>query len=512
MRSNRLISAVAIVGLTILSTNAPALEPPINLSRAVHPIDGPADAVDHSGIPQGANTCPADNVGTLTNGGTIVGSTIGSTDDFVAGCSSVSGGRDEIFEFQVDLPGEWSFDTCTVPACWDTTLEIREETGGGCPGDFVACDGDGCNVCVFESSVQTFLIPASTYYLIVDGWSTSTYGDFTVTATLVVPGCTSDAECDDGLFCNGQESCDVATGLCLPGTSPCLTFEGYAAPCNDFGDNCTEPNPCFTWMAGAHGDFWLPQASICPDTATWVFDDVQTSHHTTRVLDYYTTPIIARTTPPGASPPGTIFLVNQALFTVQAGTCNPDSTIAGSQCNGHAAVGVTDQPGYLRCSGTMPDLPNNAGDFSRCETDFFMAMRWAEPGAGMAIAGGPAELGGPAESDDFGVAVVWIEDCPPTGDYSPAAFGCPGCVTDFEAAVVCATPGGSCCLDDAEVEVALEDAAPELGGDVASAGGVIADGLNGLAGPMGDLLAGKGDLVSGAAVDDERGLADQSIE
>ena len=118
MRSNRLISAVAIVGLTILSTNAPALEPPINLSRAVHPIDGPADAVDHSGIPQGANTCPADNVGTLTNGGTIVGSTIGSTDDFVAGCSSVSGGRDKIFEFQIDLPGEWSFDTCTVAACW----------------------------------------------------------------------------------------------------------------------------------------------------------------------------------------------------------------------------------------------------------------------------------------------------------------------------------------------------------------------------------------------------------
>ncbi|MCH8148489.1 MAG: hypothetical protein IH987_10920 [Planctomycetes bacterium] len=145
MRSNRLISAVAIVGLTVLSTNAHALEPTVNRPRAVHPIGGSADGGDRSGPPTGSDACPAANVGVLKYfGGTIAGSTIGSMDDFVAGCGSSVGGQDVIFEFAVDLPGEWAFDTCTVPACWDTTLEIREETGGGCPGDFVACDGDGC--------------------------------------------------------------------------------------------------------------------------------------------------------------------------------------------------------------------------------------------------------------------------------------------------------------------------------------------------------------------------------
>jgi len=33
------------------------------------------------------------------------------------------------------------------------------------------------------------------------------------------PECTGDADCDDGLFCNGTETCDVAVGTCQPGTS-----------------------------------------------------------------------------------------------------------------------------------------------------------------------------------------------------------------------------------------------------------------------------------------------------
>ncbi len=32
----------------------------------------------------------------------------------------------------------------------------------------------------------------------------------------------SDAECDDGLFCNGHETCHAESGTCLPATDPCL--------------------------------------------------------------------------------------------------------------------------------------------------------------------------------------------------------------------------------------------------------------------------------------------------
>ena len=43
-------------------------------------------------------------------------------------------------------------------------------------------------------------------------------------------GCTSDPECDDGLFCNGAETCDIPSGNCQSGTAP---------NCND-GVSCTD--------------------------------------------------------------------------------------------------------------------------------------------------------------------------------------------------------------------------------------------------------------------------------
>ena len=42
-------------------------------------------------------------------------------------------------------------------------------------------------------------------------------------------GCVSNSDCDDGLFCNGAETCDVAGGTCLAGTPP---------TCSD-GNTCT---------------------------------------------------------------------------------------------------------------------------------------------------------------------------------------------------------------------------------------------------------------------------------
>lgn len=50
--------------------------------------------------------------------------------------------------------------------------------------------------------------------------------------------CTLDSECDDGLACNGVESCDA--GACLPGTPP--NCSGAGDECNSGG--CDEPGIC----------------------------------------------------------------------------------------------------------------------------------------------------------------------------------------------------------------------------------------------------------------------------
>jgi hypothetical protein len=112
--------------------------------------------------------------------------------------------------------------------------------------------------------LQAFNVAAS---VIKDGetgeffWGTEAAGVGTVTnLTIHVRTCDGDADCDDGLFCNGAETCDTSTGACVPGTAPdcddgnvctddscdpptgCVHVNN-TAPCDD-GDACTTNDTC----------------------------------------------------------------------------------------------------------------------------------------------------------------------------------------------------------------------------------------------------------------------------
>ena len=52
-----------------------------------------------------------------------------------------------------------------------------------------------------------------------------------VTLDTIDPGCAEPAECDDGLFCNGEERCLRLT--CYPGLDPCP-----CALCDEDADEC----------------------------------------------------------------------------------------------------------------------------------------------------------------------------------------------------------------------------------------------------------------------------------
>jgi len=52
--------------------------------------------------------------------------------------------------------------------------------------------------------------------------------------------CTGDADCDDGLYCNGAETCNLGTNQCEPGT-PVVCSDGVACTddsCNEGTDSC----------------------------------------------------------------------------------------------------------------------------------------------------------------------------------------------------------------------------------------------------------------------------------
>jgi hypothetical protein len=55
----------------------------------------------------------------------------------------------------------------------------------------------------------------------------------------VPTGCEVNGDCDDGLFCNGQETCDVGSGICQPGTQPCP--ETACNHCQESTDSCFDP-------------------------------------------------------------------------------------------------------------------------------------------------------------------------------------------------------------------------------------------------------------------------------
>jgi hypothetical protein len=57
-------------------------------------------------------------------------------------------------------------------------------------------------------------------------------GELSVNTLGAGGGCESDAECDDGVFCNGPETCS-ASGVCTPGKDPCPGED-----CDEAGDVC----------------------------------------------------------------------------------------------------------------------------------------------------------------------------------------------------------------------------------------------------------------------------------
>ncbi len=207
----------------------------------------PAPSGQHSetGARSPANNCGAPHAGGVlpAAGGTLAGDTWNAGDNFNGGlypadCGYSYGpsGNDEIWEFTVEGDGRWTFDTCTIPAMYDTSLGITKDVGIGCPGVGVVCNGDDPCGSYGESAIRDVCLSAGVqYWLIVDGWSPAsefpgTYYDVTYART--TDPCSTDADCDDGEYCNGIEVCVGA--CCETGPPACPPW----AECDPVTQEC----------------------------------------------------------------------------------------------------------------------------------------------------------------------------------------------------------------------------------------------------------------------------------
>ncbi len=139
-----------------------------------------------------------------------------------------------------------SCDAGTPPACDDgafcngteTCNETTDSCDAGTPpacDDGVFCNGaETCNETT--DSCDNGTAPCDP--------GTETCNEGTDTCDPI--GCTVDADCDDGAFCNGAETCDVGTGICQAGTAPTCDDGLYCngtETCNETTDSCAAGTP-----------------------------------------------------------------------------------------------------------------------------------------------------------------------------------------------------------------------------------------------------------------------------
>ena len=104
---------------------------------------------------------------------TISGTTVGACDD-----CSLRPSEDRIYEVNISCAGSYTFTTCGG-ASWDTYLYLRSAV---CGGTSIALNDDACSL---QSSVTASLAPG-TYYIHVEGFSSSSQGAFNLSVSGVL--------------------------------------------------------------------------------------------------------------------------------------------------------------------------------------------------------------------------------------------------------------------------------------------------------------------------------------
>lgn len=194
------------------------------------PGDDEEEDQDGDGVPDGVDLCPDTDAAEVDEDGCSCDQLDGD-DDGVDDCIDTCPGTEA--EATVDADGcacdQLDSDDDGVDDCIDLcpgTAAGATVDADGCSCDQLDSDGDGVNDCDDECE--------------------ETDPDDNVNEV----GCScGQIECDDGLFCNGMETCDQATATCISSAAPCdaglfcIEDDDRCDECVADGD-CDDGNAC----------------------------------------------------------------------------------------------------------------------------------------------------------------------------------------------------------------------------------------------------------------------------
>ncbi|MFA7332089.1 MAG: T9SS type A sorting domain-containing protein [Candidatus Delongbacteria bacterium] len=132
------------------------------------------------------------------------------------GAWAAGGARDRSYKLVLSQPSELVIDLCA--SGYDTAVGVFVDAGGTV-GECVARDDDGCGAS-YRSIINTCLLPAGSYFIVVDGYGNSTGSyQLTITGTCDNPGCLPGFDAAFELEGNGMDS-NGGCNMDIPGFEP----------------------------------------------------------------------------------------------------------------------------------------------------------------------------------------------------------------------------------------------------------------------------------------------------
>src|SRR3990172_2991476 len=262
--------------------------------------------------------------------------------------------------------------SCTIDACDEATDSCTHTPNDGACDDGLYCNG--AETCDPVNGCQPGTAPNCD-----DGVSCTI--DACDEATDSCTHTPNDGACDDGLYCNGAETCDPVNG-CQPGTAPNCD-DGVSCTidaCDEATDSCTHtPNDGACDDGNPCTDDACVAQSGCVSTA----DDTNTCDDGNAC----TTVDLCQ----GGACTGTSPVVCTASDACHVGTCDPGTGACtdspapdGTACDDGDATTCTDVCTSGTCSGTVVPEPPEVGNSVQLEkrAGTQVVISWSGPTAG----------------------------------------------------------------------------------------------------------------------------------